>query len=161
MRRVVLGQPRPDCLTVRVGRDWARASVGLVALSAVCGLMLLPERGTFASMLALAVGAATTVTVAAFLRRALAVHRHTLCRAGGRLLLDTEPLELARVELKLKVTPIVQRPRRYVLTLWVMSAVGPDELPLGSFRTLLEASSVSGLLEDFVQRADVKLHRLA
>ena len=121
--------------------------------------MLLPARGTFASMLAWFLGAATMVVIALVLRKALTPRSHLLARAGGRLLLDTEPLELARVELK--VTTLLKRPTGYVLTLWVMTAAGPEELLLGNFPALLEATSVSGLLEDFVQRANVKQHRLA
>lgn len=161
MRRVTLTQPRSDCLAVSIGRDLRRATVALGALAVVGGLMLLPERGSFAAMLGLVLGAATMTVIAVALSRALATRQHTLARSGGRLVLDTEPLELARVELKLTVTPILKKPTGYVLTLWMMTTVGPGELLLGHYATLFEASRVSGLLEDFVQRANVKLHRLA
>lgn len=160
MRHVTISQARPDCLGIVIGRDGRRAWLAAVGLAVVTGLMLLPTRGTFASMLALFLGAATMVVIGLALRRALRVRRHTLARASGRLLLDTEPLELARVELKVTVT-LLQRPTGYVLTLWVMTAAGPEELLLGNFPTLLEATRVSGLIEDFVGRANVKQHRLA
>jgi hypothetical protein len=37
-----------------------------------------------------------------------------------------------------------------------MTAAGPIDIPLGTFRTLIDASLISGTIEDFVQRANVK-----
>jgi hypothetical protein len=42
-----------------------------------------------------------------------------------------------------------------------MTASGPEDVPIGRFATLLEATATSGALEDFVQRANVKQHRHA
>ena len=161
MRNVTLSQPRPDCVAVAISRDRLRAGLCVGALAVVSGLMLVPTRGTFAAMLGLVAGAAAMVVIATTLARALRAREHTLARSSGRLLLDTEPIELARVELKITATLILHKPTGYVLTLWVMTAVGPDEILLGHFATMFEASRVSGLLEDFVQRANVKQHRLA
>ena len=57
--------------------------------------------------------------------------------------------------------PITRVPTGYALSLWVMTAAGPEDVPIGNSRTLIEASALSGQLEDFVQRANVKQHRLA
>jgi hypothetical protein len=159
MRRVQLDQSRNDCVSIVVGRDWRRSGLLLLALLAVTGLMLLPERGSWASVLAFVLGSLTCITVAALLARAMRVRAHTLVRSSGRLLLDGDPLELARVELRVTQLPLVKVPTGYALSLWVMTLVGPDEVPLGRYRTLLEASLVSGALEDFVQRANVRQPR--
>ena len=96
----------------------------------------------------------------ALLRMARTQER-TLVRANNRLLLDGEPLEMARVELRVIKMPITRVPTGYALSLWVMTASGPEDVPIGRFATLLEASALSGQLEDFVQRANVKQHRHA
>ena len=56
---------------------------------------------------------------------------------------------------------ITRVPTGYALSLWVMTASGPEDVPIGRFATLIEASNLSGQLEDFVQRANVKQHRHA
>lgn len=156
MRRVRLDLGRSDCVTVDVGRDWRRAGLLFSALVAVTGLMLVPARATAASVVALVLGGLTSLAVGMLLGRALRRHRHTLVRSNGRLLLDGDPLELARVELRVSQLPILKRPTGYHLSLWVMTLVGPDEIPLGNYPTLLAASAVSGQLEDFVQRANIR-----
>jgi hypothetical protein len=161
MRKVTISQPRVDCLEVRSDRDWRRALGAAGALLVTSGLILIPERGSLASIAALVLGAATMVVIGLSLRASLTSRHHLLTRSSGRLVLDGEPLEMARVELKLVVTPIFRRPAGCVLTLWVVTAAGPLELPLGRFATMLEASKTSGLVEDFVQRAGVKQRRLA
>jgi hypothetical protein len=83
----------------------------------------------------------------------------TLVRANNRLLLDGEPLDMARVELRVMKMMITGVPTGYALSLWVMTASGPEDVPIGRFATLLEATATSGALEDFVQRANVKQHR--
>ncbi len=93
------------------------------------------------------------------LRRAATLHQHTLVRNQGRLLLNGEPLELARVELRVCRWPLVKVPRGYALSLWVMTATGPVDLPIGEFKTMLEATRRSGVFEDFVQRVTPAQHR--
>jgi len=159
MRGVRLSQSRSDYLGIEVGRDRARAGVALASLAAVAALTSWPEPGTAPGLLALLLGGATLVPLGVVLARALRRRQHALVRSAGRLLLDGEPLELARVELRVTVTPVLRMPTGYALSLWVMTSVGPDEVPLGRYRTLLEASTVSGTLEDFVQRANVRPHR--
>lgn len=160
MRSVRLTQSRTDCLTIEVGRDWRRggALAGCVGFTVL--LMKLPETGTFAGLLAVALGSLVCVAIAVLLSRALSSSEHTLVRSTGRLLLDGDPLELARVELRVLQLPVLRRPQGYVLSLWVMTLIGPDEVPLGHYRTLLDASNVSGQLEEFIQRANLKQHRV-
>ncbi len=85
----------------------------------------------------------------------------TLVRSSGRLLLNGEPLEMTRVELRVLKMPLTRVPTGYVLSLWVMTASGPEDVPIGRFATLLHASALSGQLEDFVQRGNLKAHRHA
>jgi hypothetical protein len=68
---------------------------------------------------------------------------------------------MARVELRVVKMPVTRVPTGYALSLWVMTATGPEDVPIGHSRTLLEASTLSGQLEDFVARANVKQHRHA
>jgi hypothetical protein len=159
MRRIRLDLSRNDCVTISVGRDLRRAGVATLGLAAVTGLMLVPERGSWAAMAAFALGSLTSLAIALLLGRALRTRTHTLVRSNGRLLLNGDPLEMARVELRVTQLPVMKVPTGYDLSLWVMTLVGPDEVPLGSYRTLLEASHVSGVLEDFVQRANVRQPR--
>lgn len=159
MRRVRVNQSRAECLTIDVGRDWSRAAWVSAALGLTVGVMLVPETGTFAGLLAVVLGSLVCVAIAVFLARALARTEHTLVRSTGRLLLNGDPLELARVELRVLQLPMLRRPHGYVLSLWVMTLVGPDEVPLGHYKTLLEASTLSGQLEEFIVRANLKHQR--
>jgi hypothetical protein len=159
VRRISVTTNRPDYLLVQIGRDrtglalWSAVFAGLVAVLALIdrdappGLML-----TLIDMLVMPL-------VALALYRFGRTSERTLVRANSRLLLDGEPLELARVELRVLKMPITRVPTGYALSLWVMTASGPEDVPLGHSRTLLEASTLSGQLEDFVQRANVKQHR--
>jgi hypothetical protein len=159
MRRVRLTQSRSDCLGILVGPDRLRAGLTVANLGVTAGLMAVPRAGTVPAVVALVVGAGALAVLGLVLARALRPRQQTLVRASGRLLLDGEPLELARVELRVKVTPLLKVPTGYALSLWVMTSVGPAVVPLGHYRTLLEAAAISGMLEDFVQRANLKPHR--
>jgi hypothetical protein len=156
MRRVRLTHPRPDCVLVDVGRDWRQAAGIAAGLTVVVALMLSPEAGTFAGILALVLGALTCVPLGVLLARALTTREHLLVRSTGRLLLDGDPLEMARVELRVTQWPLINRPTGYALSLWVMTLVGPDEVPLGQFATMLEAATLSGELEDFIGKANAR-----
>lgn len=159
MRRVTVSSSRPDCLEVRVGRDrarlafWSTVGVALVALR-----VWIPGDGAAGLNLTLGLMAVLPVLGVA-LWRFSRVSQRTLVRLNGRLLLDGEPLELARVELRMLKMPITRVPTGYALSLWVMTASGPEDVPIGHSRTLLEASTLSGQLEEFVQRSSVKQHR--
>ena len=161
MRRISVTQSRPDYMVVHVGRDGARLAVWGTALLALTGTLVVLDLATASGLFTLLLyGALLPVIVVALLRFAKRQER-TLVRANGRLLLDGEPLEMARVELRVIKMPITRVPTGYALSLWVMTASGPEDVPIGRFSTLLEASALSGALEDFVQRANVKQHRHA
>jgi hypothetical protein len=72
------------------------------------------------------------------------------------LLLDGEPIDMARVELRLAHHRLSARPPRYRLSLWLVTSAGPRDVALGSFPTLLEASSAAGQMEEFVQKANLR-----
>ncbi len=149
MRRVSLSQPHADCVVIRVRADRAAVAVCLAALSVVGGLHFLMG----APLWLLALDAVVLPVIAVRLRRVAAPKEHSLVRAKGRLLLDGEPLELARVELRVHRWPWLNQPRGYSLSLWVMTATGPVDVPVGHFDSMVGATARSGLLEDFVQRA--------
>ncbi len=80
--------------------------------------------------------------------------RNVLVRAPGRLLLDGEPLEVARVELRVVKHWILRTPKSYQLSLWALVGRGePIDVELGRFQSILDASMVSGQMEDFLERA--------
>jgi hypothetical protein len=161
VRRISVATNRPDYLLVRVGRDvskllaWSGVMAGLIAL-----LALVERDAPFGMMLTLTDMVLMPMVGVALSRFARTTER-SLVRSNGRLLLDGEPLELARVELRVLKMLITRVPTGYALSLWVMTASGPEDVPIGNSRTLLEASALSGQLEDFVARANVKQHRHA
>jgi len=161
VRRISVATNRPDCLIVRVGRDvskllaWSGVMAGFVAL-----LAFVERDAPFGMMLTLTDMVLMPMVGVALSRFARTTER-SLVRSNGRLLLDGEPLELARVELRVLKMPLTRVPTGYALSLWVMTASGPEDVPIGNSRTLLEASALSGQLEDFVARANVKQHRHA
>lgn len=159
MSRVHLSQPRPDCIVLEQGPDVRRAV--LWALPTVFyWLGFRPfTLGSAPTLAWVAVGLVVLPLATLKAVRALKRTTYTLVRTTGRLLLDGEPLELARVELRVRKMPITKVPTGYDLSLWVMTAAGPQDLPLGRYRTLIDASRVSGELEDFVQRASNKQHK--
>ncbi len=161
MRRISLNQSRPDCLGVRLGADrHAMAAWAFAFVLAVVPLTLVD----LATALGLSFLLLELVALPALALRLVGVARRqerSLVRANGRLLLDGEPLELARVELRVLKFPITHVPTGYALSLWVMTSAGPEDIPIGRFPTLLEASALSGQIEDFVQRANLKQHRHA
>ena len=161
MRRISVTQSRPDYMVVHVGRDRARLIVWGVTLLALAGMLALVDLSTPGGAFVLFVDMVIFPLIAVALMRFAKTQERTLVRANSRLLLDGEPLEMARVELRVIKMPITRVPTGYMLTVWVMTASGPEDVPIGRFATLLEASALSGQLEDFVQRANVKQHRHA
>jgi hypothetical protein len=154
--KVRLTQPRSDCLVVERGRAWGRfgfAGLGVGVLSAMLGLV---DLSTGPGLTLLVLVAPLLAVFAVVMVRAARVETWTLVRAQGRLLVDGEPLELARVELRVAQMPVTRVPTGYTLSLWMMTSAGPIDIPLGTWRTLIEASNISGTVEDFVQRANVR-----
>ena len=153
MRHVQLTQPRPDCLLIDEGRDWRRA-LSLLAGSAVWLALLTliaPETGASVVFSLSAFGVIPAVTL--MVRRALRQRMLSVVRTPGRLMLDGEPLELARVELRVTYLPVFKTPTGYALSLWVMTSSGPLDVALGHFTSMFDASRVSGQLEEFIARA--------
>lgn len=148
-------------MVVHVGRDRSALALGGLTLLALAVCTALLELSSGQGLFALFVDAVTFPLVGVGLLRWARKQERTLVRANARLLLDGEPLELARVELRVLKMPITRVPTGYALSLWVMTATGPEDVPIGRSATLLEASTLSGQLEDFVQRANVKQHRHA
>lgn len=86
--------------------------------------------------------------------RAFRPQNHVLVRGGGRLLLNGEGLDIARLELRVLKHPLWRRPSGYALSLWALIGRGdPVDLELGEFSTMLEAAMLSGQLEEFLERA--------
>lgn len=161
MRRISVSQSRPDCMVVQVGRDRARLGVWAATLLILFGALGLMDLATPGGVLTLVLYFGLLPVIGVALVRLARKQERTLVRANNRLLLDGEPLDMARVELRVMKMPITRVPTGYALSLWVMTASGPEDVPIGRFTTLLEASALSGQLEDFVQRANVKQHRHA
>jgi hypothetical protein len=154
--KVRISQPRSECVVVERGRRWRRfalAAVGVMGGGVAVGLLPLDTPPGLAALLLLA-PLLSVFSVA--MVRAVRPATWTLVRTQGRLLVDGEPLEMARVELRVDQMPITRVPTGYTLSLWVMTAAGPIDIPLGTYRTLIDASLISGTIEDFVQRANVK-----
>jgi len=156
MSRVRLSQPRPDCIQLEIAPDFRRAVLWALPTAAYWPLFRAFELGSPASLAWVVVGLVVLPLCTLKALGALKRRNHTLVRTTGRLLLDGEPLELARVELRVQQWPITKVPTGYDLSLWVMTAAGPLDLPLGRYKTLIDASRVSGELEEFVQRANNK-----
>lgn len=161
MRRISVTQSRPDYMVIHVGRDRARLVLWSATFLVLASLLFLTKLSTAGGAFVLMADVVLLPVIAVALVRLGRTQERTLVRANSRLLLDGEPLELARVELRVLKMPITRVPTGYLLSVWVMTASGPEDLPIGRFATLIEASALSGQLEDFVQRANVKQHRHA
>lgn len=156
MPSVSITSARSDTLEVAIGRRWGRAVAAVsVVVAWFASGMLAPTGASFAALwiagLVLLIPGSAVVAA-----RALRARRVTLARTPGRLMLDGEPVELARVELRLLEWPLVKRPRAYELSLWMLTAGGPIDMPLGRFPTMVQAASLSGELEEFLAQAGVK-----
>ncbi len=154
--KVRLSQPRSDCLIVERGRAWTRLFLTVGAITLLVGCLALVDLATGPGLMLLVLFGPVMGALAVVALRAGRKATWTLVRSQGRLLVDGEPLELARVELRVQQMPLTRVPTGYTLSLWMMTASGPIDVPLGAYKTLIEASSISGLVEDFVQRANVK-----
>ena len=115
--------------------------------------------GKIATLLWVLVGVVLLPVTTIKALRLLTPRKHTLVRVYGRLLLDGEPLEMTRLELRVRQIPILNIPLGYRLSFWVMTASGPLDIPLGHYRTLVSASQASGWLEEFINRTENRLHK--
>lgn len=159
MRRISISSNRNDLLVVRVGRDRSRMLISAVVFALITTALFFIDRDHPIWLGAWFIDLALLPAVGVLFFRAARPSERTLVRSSGRLLLDGEPIEMARLELRVLKMPITRMPTGYALSLWVMTAIGPEDLPIGHSRTLLEASMLSGQVEEFVQRANVKQHR--
>jgi hypothetical protein len=151
-----MAPPAPQTIDVVEAPHLFKALLFAVGGACWSGLTLLAGSGTRDRLVLLLVGAVLLPLLTLGWLRAMRRRRRTLVRATGRLLLDGEPVELARVELRVREWPIIKRPAGYRLSLWVMTSSGPEDILLGEHRTLMKASGAAGVLEDFLQRANVK-----
>ncbi|HEY1088350.1 MAG TPA: hypothetical protein VGE37_11665 [Archangium sp.] len=145
-------------MVVKVGRDRQRLILWSVVSAVLLASLLVIDLTSGAGIVTVILYSALLPTIAVGLVRWARKQERTLVRANGRLLLDGEPIEMARVELRVIKMPITKVPTGYSLSLWVMTATGPEDVPIGRSATLLEASMLSGQLEEFVQRANAKQH---
>lgn len=159
MRRIRVTQERTDCIVIDVGRDGIRLGIWSAASAVALALLAVVDLSSPEGFGLLAVNMVFLPAVAVWLSRWGHRFRRTLARAQGRLLLDGEPIEVARAELRVLKMPLTRVPVGYALSLWVMTAAGPEDIPIGRFATLLEATALSGRLEDFLQRTNLKQHR--
>lgn len=156
VRRATVIQNRNECVVVRVGVDRTGLAVWAGVLVAFLSLFAWVEFGSGLALLLYSTSAVVVPAIIVTMSRLARVRERTLVRTHGRLLLDGEPLELARVELRVLKWPLTSMPTGYGLSLWVMTASGPEDVPIGQFKTMLEATALSGTLEEFVGRASMR-----
>lgn len=154
--KVLISQPRPECVVVERSRSWARLATAATTILASLLTLAFVDLASVPGLALLLLSAPVLALLGVSASRSASAATWTLVRSQGRLLVNGEPLELARVELRVEQRPITRVPRGYTLSLWMMTAAGPLDVPLGRYRTLIEASSISGTLEDFVQRASTR-----
>ena len=144
----------PDALEVRSGPRLS-GFFGALALFACWAALLLWRGQSSRDGLALwVIGAALVPYVGLRWVRALRRERHVLVRGQGRLVLDGQPLDVARIETRLVRYPILSMPAGYAVSLWGMEVDGRAvELNLGRHRTLMDASAAAGELEEFLEVA--------
>jgi hypothetical protein len=151
MTSVTILKPRADTLVIE-RRSPAWGLLAVVGVWAAVTPFLSLDTG--AGLTWLLLGAAGLPGLVVHVLRSFAKLTRVLVRGPGRLVLDGEPLDLARVELKVEHWPLFRVPRGFSLSLWVMTASGPEDVGLGRFASLLDASKRSGTLEDFISLAD-------
>jgi hypothetical protein len=149
-----------DALSVRRGPNWGEL-FGATALLLVWAAILLWRGVESRDGLALWIAGAFLVPWCSLrLWRGAKQRRNVLVRGQGRLLLDGQPLDVARIETRLVRYPIFRLPRGYTVSLWGMEIDGrPVELQLGRHETLMEASRAAGELEDFLELARAERER--
>lgn len=159
VRRIHVHQTRSDCVTIDIRPDRERMALWLTTLALIGGLHFWLLAGVSIPLWLLAIDAVALPLIVIRLRRVATRHERTLVRAQGRLLLDGEPLEMARVELRVRKWPFTHVPSSYSLSLWVMTASGPEDVPVGDFTTMIDATARSGTLEEFVKTDSAQRHR--
>jgi hypothetical protein len=124
-----------------------------LVLTVVCGAALWFATGAVA-LAVLSLGVVILPLAGVKAVRAAMSRRHVLVRSSSRLLLDGEPLDAARVELRVVKHWLLRRPQRYALSLWALIGRGEQlDVELGQYPSILDASTVSGQMEEFLDRA--------
>ncbi len=161
MRTVRLTLSRSDCLIIDVGRDWLHMGVGALSVATASAIVHFSDTATPMGKFGLVFGAVAFGFAATLLYRSARRNRRIVVKSLRDLLLDGDPLDLARLELRLESRLFGLVAPQYILSLWVMTLAGPEELQLGVYPTLIDASRVSGELEEFLQKGSLKPHRVS
>ena len=160
MRAVRLTLSRKDCLIIDVGRDWFYAVVSLFGIGFSCWIIASLDPATRLGKFALVAALASLITGVIVLRRSLARRHCVVVKTDQGLLLNGDPIEFARAELHLRTRFFGLLAPYFELSLWVMTLIGPEELPLGNFRSLIDASEVAGELEESLLAGGAVPHRV-
>ncbi len=143
-----------DALDIRRGPGLMPAASALAVLSTWVLLLLWRGAQSQDGLALWVTGLAVVPWVALRLWRGTRAKRHVLVRGAGKLMLDNQPLDVARIETRLVLWPLLRRPRGYVVKLWGMEVDGrPVDLELGVHATLMDASRAAGELEEFLEMA--------
>jgi hypothetical protein len=145
-----------DQLLVTLPRAWGRVALCAFATGIWSALWWAFGPGSPGGLVLLAVGVIALPALAVTAARSVRSAHRRVVRVPGRLLLDGDPLDLARVELRVLRRRFTGRPTGYRLSLWLLTSGGPEDLFIGRFSTLLEASTAAGQLEDFVAKANLR-----
>ncbi len=156
MDAISVSHPQDDMyIVVRRGK---RVRVAVLVL-AVMGLMVLnavPRESTVLSALILIISLFSAPVFAVAAVRAWVSHERVVVRRPGQLLVDGDPVEFARVELRVVEPGLRRRVKGFALSLWVMGANGPEDIVLGTFPSLLTASTYAEEWEGFLAKANLK-----
>jgi hypothetical protein len=143
-----------DALDIRRGPRAAGLLGAAAMLSAWLGLLLWRGADSRDGLALWVAGLFVVPWVALRVWRAGKRDRHVLVRGQGRLVLDGQPLDVARIETRLVRHPLLRLPAGYAVSLWGMEVDGrPVELELGRHATLMEAARAAGELEEFLEVA--------
>jgi hypothetical protein len=148
--------PQEDTYVVVKRGNRLGVAVLLVGALALLGLPGLPRESAvlFGLMLTAAVILAPVFAIAAW--RALRPVSRVIVRRKGQVLVDGDPVEFARVELRVLEPRFRRAARGYALSFWVMAPNGPEDILVGSYASLLSAAIHAEEWEVFLRKADLK-----
>ncbi len=140
----------PDGLEVETPGMRLVLATSLFTFAVVIGIFLVGPSGWKSWSASLLIAATVPVSAVVGYRFARG-RRVRLWRQGERLFCEGEELEVARVETRMMLTPLVRVPSAYRLSIWGLTVEGRAvEILLGERRDLLSASRIAGALEDFI-----------
>ena len=154
MRGVVL-HSSVDELTVETPRS-LHALFGPLIASAMWGLALLwLGLDMWSGYATLGLGVLVVPAVLINVFRYTRPQRILLERKGGLLWCNQEPLETARVEMRVVHGWFLMVPKNYRLSLWALTIEGKAlELELGHAKSLVTASETAGVVDEFLHRRE-------